>query len=61
MEGKAEGMNPLLLTVLRSRGRVGDLGVTHSLGGEETSNEFVPKFFIPAPESWSWCAANPSH
>lgn len=62
---KCRGANPSLLTVLLSPWRMGDLGVVCGLHGEESSNEFLFKFFIPAEKAslgWprSWCAVSPA-
>lgn len=62
---KGRGAKLSLLTVLLSPGRVGDLGVTRGSHGEEASNEFLFKFFIPGEQASlgrprSRCAASPA-
>lgn len=62
---KGRGANPSLLTVLLSPGRMGDRGVARGSHGEEASNEFLFKFFIPAEKASlgrprSWCAESPA-
>lgn len=62
---KGRGTKLSLLTVLLSPGRMGDLGVARGSHGEEASNEFLFKFFIPGEQASlgrprSRCAASPA-